>query len=175
MKSKKYRLIAAIFVVIALTHPVVGSAAEHQLGFGVHYWTTIDDLEDEGFGSIDSDGASWLLSYQYIPAGIFRIEGDLEYFANGYGGSDDAAISPLVLVIVGSGLYAGAGLGVTYSDDFDHRLSEPFFVARVGFNFVVLPKVHLDVNANYRFNAWSELNGVDTGTITLGVIARFKL
>ena len=51
----------------------------------------------------------------------------------------------------------------------------PFYAFRVGADLEVLPHIHLDINANYRFEDWGKLNtsDVSSDTITLGAAARF--
>ena len=152
----------------------VAQAAEHRVGLGVHYWQTVDDLiagED-----LEDDGVSFLLSYQYVPKrGLFRFEFDLEYFSDGFGGSADSAISPVVYVVVGKPFYVAGGLGVTFSSGLEDDPSDPFFTGRVGYLFDLLPGLALDVNANYRTNAFEQLGDFDVDTFTLGAIVRLKL
>ena len=147
-------------------------AAEHRIGGGFNYWRTIDDIDLDFFDDIDDDGLALIGSYQYVPAGIFRLEVALEYFDEGFGGSPDSAFSPQAYVLVGKGIYAGLGLGITYSNGFEDDLSDPFFAARGGFDMTLLPGVHLDLNANYRFDAWSELDEASTDAIFLGAQVR---
>jgi hypothetical protein len=162
---------AALAVVIAAPAP----AAEHRLGGGVHYWRTVDDLEDEGFDEIEDDGRSFVLSYQYVPAGLVKIQLDAEYFEEGFGGATEEAISPQLYLVLGSRLYAAVGVGLTYSDEFENSWSDPFYAARVGMDFLLLPRTHLDLNANYRADAFGELEEADTDAITLGAVVRFRL
>ena len=111
-----------LLAVLALA-PALGSEAvadtEYRLGGGVHYWRTLDDLEDEGFDEIDDSGLAYVLSWQAVPGGLFKFEVDLEYFQEGFGGSTSDAISPQAYLIVGSGFYAALGGGIIYSDDFE--------------------------------------------------------
>ena len=158
--------------VAALALVSTPAAAEFRLGGGVNYWRTLDDLEDEGFDDIDESGLSYVLSYQYVPGGLLRLEIDVEYFDEGFGGAASEAISPQGYLLVGSGFYAGLGVGVTYSDDFEDEVSDPFYGAKLGVDFELLPNFHLDVYANYRFDAWSELEEVDTDTVFLGAVVR---
>ena len=151
------------------------TAAEHLLGGGVHYWQTVDDLADEGFETIDDEGESFVLSYQYVPAGLVKLQIDAEYFEKGFGGAAEEAIAPQVYLLVGNRLYAGVGIGMTYSDEFEDSWSDPFYAARVGLDFAILPRTHLDLNANYRANAFSQLDEADTDTVTLGAVLRFRL
>jgi hypothetical protein len=158
-----------IFCLLLLCCTLPTAAAEHRLGAGIHYWRTVNDL---GSGSLDSNGVAGMLSYQYVPMGLFKIEGDLEYFPKGFGGADDTAWSPQVYFLVGGRFYAGVGAGVIYSKSFDGELSDPFYAARIGTDLVLLPHLHLDVNANYRFKDWNQIDEADTDTITLGAVVR---
>ena len=64
--------------------------------------------------------------------------------------------------------WARVGAGVTISDGLPDDVSDPFWAARVGWDFQVLPNVHVDLNANYRADAFSELEEVDSDAVTLG-------
>ena len=112
------------------------------------------------------------LTYQYAPEGWFRFELDLEYYEAGFGGSTDAAVSPLAFLLLELGLYAGVGVGVTVSDGLDDNVSDPFYAARLGYDFAPLPNVHIDLNANYRADAFSALEDADTDALTLGASLR---
>lgn len=152
-----------------------GDSASSSIGLGVHAWRTVDDLRSEGFGGIRRDGISYLLSYQYKPGALLKFELDGEYFPQGFGGSSRNAFSPQAFVLLGGFIYGGVGIGTIYSRDFGNNFSSPFYVARVGLDLHLLPRFHLDVNGNYHFNAFNELKGANTGTITLGAIARFGI
>lgn len=54
-------------------------------------------------------------------------------------------------------------------------VSDPFYAARVGLDFVLLPRIHLDVNLNYRAGTFDELDEASSDTITLGAALRFGL
>jgi len=159
----------------ALAAAGTAEAAEHRLGLGVHYWRTVDDLADEGFEDLEDDGLSYLVSYQYVPRGLLRFEIDLEYYDDGFAGSDESAFAPIGYLVVGSGFYVAAGVGVTISDGLEDDVSDPFFAGKVGFMFDLLPGVSLDLNANYRANAFSELDEADTDAITMAALVRFSL
>lgn len=150
------------------------AAAEHRIGVGLHYWQTVDDLV-AGAG-IEDDGVSLLVSYQYVPnRSLLRFELDLEYFDDGFGGSTQSAYAPVAYVVIGDKLYVAAGIGLTFSSGLADDPSDPFYSARFGYQFHLLPGLLLDLNANYRTNAFEQLDNFDTDTITLGVIARVKL
>jgi hypothetical protein len=174
--ARRAPLLAAMALVLgwagAAARP---AAAESSFGFGVHAWRTVKDLRSQGFGNIRRSGVSYLVSYQYIPGPLVKLELDGEYFDKGFGGSTHYAISPQAYVLVGGLVYGGLGIGTTYSRDFSHNFSSPFYAARAGLDLHLLPYLHLDVNANYRFNAWHELKGANTGTITLGALARLRI
>ncbi|MCP4657454.1 MAG: hypothetical protein GY856_18775 [bacterium] len=173
---KRFLIIVALAALASgLAGAAAAGAAEHRLGLGVHYWRTVDDLADEGFEDIEDDGLSYLVSYQYVPRGLFRFEIDLEYYGDGFAGSTESAFSPVGYIVVGSGFYVAAGVGVTISDGLEDDVSDPFFSGRVGFVFDLLPGVGLDLNANYRANAFSELDDADTNAITLAALVRFSL
>lgn len=162
------RLLCLIAIVLVA---VPAAAAEHRFGLGGHYWRTIDSIEDDDF-DIDEDGVTPYLTYQYLPGGLLRFEIDLEYFDEGFGGSAEEAYAPIVFALVGGGLYGGVGVGVVVSDGFEDEISDPFYAARVGFDMELLPAIHLDINANYRANTFSELDEADTDSITLGAAVR---
>jgi len=153
---------------------VPASAAEHRLGLGAHYWQTLDELEDDNF-DFEEEGFSWVGSYQYVPVGLFKLELDLEYFPDGFGGVEESAWSPQVYVVVGGSFYAAVGAGVVYSDAFKDTITDPFYAGRLGFEVAILPRTRLDIHGNYRFNDWNEIEQADTDTITLGALLRVTL
>lgn len=168
------QVIAIALLSFAAVAVAPAQAGEHRLGFGFHYWKTVDELDDEGFDDIDDSGLSQVFSYQYLPNPVLRWEIDVEYFDDGFAGATEEAYSPQVFLLFGRGIYGGLGVGATYSSGLIDDWSDPFYAARAGIDLLLLPKIHLDINANYRFDAWSELEDVDTETLTLGAIARFS-
>jgi hypothetical protein len=163
---------------IALAAPVAAAApaaaeTEHRFGAGVHYWKNLDEIADDlpDF-EVDEDGLTGVLSYQYV-AGLLRFELAAEYFESGFQGSADWAVAPQAYVLIGRGLYAGVGVAATYADFERGSWSDPYFIAKAGFDMLLVPRVHLDLNADYRFAEWEELEDYDTDTITLGATVRF--
>jgi hypothetical protein len=153
------------------------AAVEHRLGAGVHYWKTLAELEDDGFNLTDEEGFSFILSYQFVPVRLLKLEVDFEYFPEGFGGSasGEDALSPQVYVLLGGKLYAGAGVGVVYSDGYStgDNPTDPFYALRVGVDIPLLPRrARLDLNANYQFDQWNQYEQADTDTITLGGMIR---
>lgn len=166
-------MLAAVLVLGLFAAPAAW-AGEHKIGVGVHYWRALDDLEDDGF-DIDEDGLAGLLSYQYLPGGLLRFEIDIEYFPDGFAGAQDEAFGPIVFLLVGGSLYGGVGVGITYSDELEGDFSDPYYAARVGFNLSILPGLDLDINANYRADAFNDLDEASSDAITLGAMLRFSI
>jgi hypothetical protein len=181
MTQRSFNLATAfplLALALALAAGLAGArpaAADSWVGVGLHAWRTVDDLQSDGFSDLRRDGVSYLLSYQYDPGALLKFEVDGEYYPKGFGGATHSAISPEAYVLVGGFFYGGVGIGTLYSSDFANHFSSPFYAARVGLDLHLLPRLKLDLNANYRFNAWSELHGVNTGTVTLGAVGRFRL
>ena len=148
------------------------AVAEVRIGAGVHYWTALGDIEVDDV-DIDESGASFIGSIQWAPDGLFKFEANLEYFTDGFGGDNAGALAPQAFALLGDSLYGGLGIGVTYNDDLEgDDISDPFYTARVGLDIEILPSLHLDINANYIFNAFSDIDGADEDSITLGAIGR---
>jgi hypothetical protein len=169
--------VAATLLAAALAVPSSARAeAEFTLGLGAHYWRTLDDLVDEGF-DVEEEGLAPVAAWQYFPGGLVGFEVEVEYFEAGFGGATGDAVAPSVYVLVSAqdGLYGGVGIGVTLSDDFDGNVSDPFYTGRIGFVLGLLPKIGLDINANYRAASFSELEEADTDAITLGASLRIGL
>ncbi len=165
--------VTASLAILASTTTAWGADAggDHRIGVGANYWRTIDNIDDDSF---DEDGISWIGTYQYWP-GLVGLELDVEWFREGFGGSPEDVYAPQALVLVGRWVYAAGGIGGYYSDgDF---AEDPFYVFRAGLNFQALPALYLDLNANYRFEAWDDLEAsetnIDSDTVTLGAAARF--
>jgi hypothetical protein len=164
----------AVSLALAALVPAAATAGEHRLGFGYHYWQTLDDIELDELSEIDDEGSSIVASYQYLPGGLIRLEADLEYFEEGFGGALDEAYAPQLFVLFGRNFYGGVGVGVTKSDGFadGDEWSDPWYAGRVGLELLLLPRVHLDINANYRADAFKELEEAETDALTLGASLR---
>jgi hypothetical protein len=164
----------ALLAALVLISAGAASAGEHRLGVGLLYFDATDDLGNGGL-DINDDGTAGVLSYQYRPGGFLSFELDLEFAPDGYAGSNDSTVSPVAWVLFGKGLYVGVGAGISFSSEFEDDVSDPFFAARVGFNFLLLPRTRLDVNVNYRADAFEGLGGADSDAITFGAILRFTI
>jgi hypothetical protein len=170
------RLVVMLAVIGAMVAVVTDRAAaeiHHRIGLGAHYWVALDDIN---VTDVDEDGLSYYLTYQLCPAGMLKFEFDVEMMPDGYGGSDDDVYAPQAYAILGGGIYAGIGVGTYYTDgDFS---SDPFFALKAGLDLHILPFVHLDINANYRFEDWDDISDVpediSSDTITLGAALRLQ-
>lgn len=162
----------ALAAVLVLGFAAPATAGEHRLGAGLHYWRSVTQLgNDFPDFNIQDDGLSEVVSYEYL-AGFIRVEAAAEYFNKGFQGSTDWAVSPQVYVLVGRGFYGGVGVGVTYSNFAHGDWSDPYYIAKAGVDFLLLPKLHLDVNADYRFLKWKDIHNYDSETITFGATVR---
>lgn len=155
-----------------LLSPVTCLSEEHRIGIGANYWVTLDDIEfDEE--KIDDDGFSFLATYQYWP-GLLGFELDLEFLPDRFG---DSAIAPQAYILVGRSIYAGAGIGINYSDS--EFSDQPFFALRAGLNLELLPGIYADIYANYRFNDKKDIENeqtdIDTDTVFLGAAVRIAM
>jgi len=155
---------------MASTSQAQEQGGNNQFGVGVHYWTTVKNIDVQ---DIDKNGFSYLAMYQYH-YGWVGIEADLEWFQKGFGGATQDIYQPQAYLILGKVIYAAAGIGGYYTDG---KLADnPFYAFRAGLDIPLLPILHLDINANYRFENWDDLStegkSVDTDTITLGAAVR---
>ncbi|KGO34163.1 hypothetical protein JT06_10105 [Desulfobulbus sp. Tol-SR] len=165
------RLLMAILALGLVLFTADLQAGEHRIGGGANYWVAVDDLDEEGVD--DDDGFSYLVSYQHW-WDFLGIEVDMELLPDRFG---ETAYAPEAYILVGSTIYAGAGMGLIRTDgDF---ADDPFYAFRVGLNLEMLPSVYVDLSANYRFNDSAQLEDddtdIDTDTIFFGAALRFAL
>ena len=157
---------------LLLSSAAMVAAGPHQAGIGLHYWFAIDEIENQD--SFDEDGFNWLFSYKYQNS-IIGFLGEVEMADREIAGNDDLVWSPQVFVTIGDFLYGGVGIGVHYTDS---DFSDPFYALKVGLDMELIHDfLHLDVNANYRFDNWdydAVREDVDTDTVTLGAVVRFE-
>ncbi|MDH3403641.1 MAG: hypothetical protein OES32_16525 [Acidobacteriota bacterium] len=172
---------ASAFVValalLAFAVAPAAHAADHYFGGGFRYLKTVDDLETEG-GRVDADGRSFILSYQLDPAGLLKLEADLEVFDGGFGDATGTVYSPQVFALVGGTLYGGVGAGLYYlsSNQIGSSSSDVFYLGRLGLQLTLLPRIHLDLNANYQTDAFAKVfDGAGSDAITLGAMVRFRI
>ncbi len=164
---KKIMLLPLFLFLLAACN---AQAIEHRLGVGGNYWLSLEDIDLKS-QDVDESGFSLSGTYQYW-FGLFAVEVDLEFLPDRFG---DDAISPQAYILAGSGLYAGLGIGIMYTDgDF---AESPFLGLKAGVNLEVIPGIYADIYANYRFNEKKDLDNeetdIDTDTIFLGGAIRF--
>ncbi len=164
---------AMMGLVICLTFCVLcgpGSAeAGGRVGLGLTYWHALDDIDLSDF---DQDGVSWFLSYQSRGAYLLGWEADLEMMPKGFMAADENVYAPQAYVVIGTSIHGSVGIGWYYSDG--DWAEEPFYALRIGMEYTLVPSIYLDINANYRFTNWGDLEGedIDTDTIMLGAALR---
>ncbi len=176
MPRKPFLPALALFLAFFAVAPAA-EAAEHFFGGGIRYFQTLDDIRLDDLGKIDAEGNSFILSYQANPAGLFKFELDLEYFDD-FGGVTGEVFSPQALILVGGNLYGGVGAGLYYLSDnpLGGDTSDLFYVGRLGLQLTLLPRIHLDLNANYQTDAFDRIfDGADSDAITLGAMVRFRI
>ncbi len=169
------RTLLAAVAVAAL--PATAFTAEHTLGGGVRYFETVDNLSIDDLGAIEDSGNSLILAYGINPAGILRYEFQLEYIEDGYAPETGEVISPQAFVLLGSTLYGGVGIGIDHLPDntLGDDTSDAYFIGRLGLDLLLLPRVHLDINANYQTDKFDKvLSGPSSDTLTLGALVHFR-
>jgi hypothetical protein len=163
-------LIAAV-AAPAADLPVVGG---NRLGGGLHYWR---NMESGGLGTSISDGAAWVLSYQFRPAKLLTLQPDLELYPRHFIASGDRVYAPQAFLLVGMGLYGGLGGGLLLSGG--RTAEQPFYAARAGLDIEVLPATFLDLNLNYRGSRWSDIGNMfdkfTTSAVSAGIALRYGL
>ncbi len=170
--NKKYSLtLMALFVSGALFMPSIGRA-DSSIGAGISYFQTLGDIEESE--EFDESSVSVTLSYKIGMADLISLEVDLDFVPD-YGGSDEVLYMPQAFLLVGSTLYAGAGVGMGYIDG---DSTDAFYGFRVGLDLPLGESLSFDINANYRFmdvDAIDDLDSDDADSITFGAILRLAL
>jgi hypothetical protein len=165
------RLLMALLALGLVLFTADLQAGEHRIGGGANYWVAVDDLDEEGID--DDDGFSYFISYQHW-WDFLGVEIDMELLPDRFG---ENAYAPEAYILIGSTIYAGAGMGLIRTDG--EFADDPFYAFRVGLNLELLPRVFVDISANYRFNDSVQLKDddtdIDTDTIFLGAAVRFAL
>jgi hypothetical protein len=153
-----------------------GANAGGSIGGGLHYLRNLGDITDNGINDLSQDSFSIIGSYQYDMR-MFKVEGNVEYIFD-YVGTGHPMWEPSAYGLVGLGalpLYAGAGIGIGYTDN--EWQQNPFYALRAGVN-VPLAKMGLDVFATYRFQSDTDLKnltGEDLDSVTFAAVLRFGM
>jgi len=139
-----------------------------EVGIGARYFTVLDDID---LDNVDTDGIAWSAALR-LDSGLFALQGEVEVFPDNYGGATETVYAPQALLLLGDVLYAGIGLGAFYTDgEFTNDL---FYLLRAGF-MIPIGRLKLDLNANYIFTDFDELetDDINSNTITIGAQLRW--
>lgn len=167
-----HRILATLFSLVIVAG-VSAPAAAAQLGVGLHYLRTIDDLGDiEGASQDDFS----LFGTVTVPVAMLRVEGAVEWTPD-YLGSDEHLFQPAAYGLLPLGLlYGGVGIGVGYlTGDGNGWASNPFYALRAGVD-LELGGLALDAFASYRFQSASFVDGAsnfDLDALTLAAQIKF--
>jgi len=147
-----------------------------SLGAGIHYLRNLGDITDDGAVDLNQNSVGLIGSYQYDMR-MFKVEGNVEYIFD-YVGTGHPMWEPSLYGLFGLGalpLYAGAGIGIGYTDN--QWQQNPFYALRAGVN-LPLGKMGLDLFATYRFQSDTDLKnltGEDLDSLTFAGVLRFGM
>ena len=158
----------------ALGTATPAAAIEHRLGLGIHEWKPASELLKEPQDGDESD-LTVLVSYQLVLFRPLKLQVDLEFFPNGFGGSGEEAWFPQGSIVVGDRFYAALGAGSVYSEALEGSLSDVIYSARLGIDIPILPRLRLDVSADHRAPDLSGLGEVEAETVTFAAVVRVRL
>ena len=147
-------LVCFLFTCALLANIRTASAQDefrHRPGIGVRYRQPLEGSESE---MLSRDGASWSLGYQFAWHHLFRADAALEIIPWNFAGEKPIILAPQASVLVGAGLYAGAGMGVFLSAN--GVVDRPFLTFRAGFEPEFQPALFLDLAVDYRTITWTE-------------------
>lgn len=166
---KRTIVLMAMLGMVGAWMPALAGDGDHRLGGGVNYWKALDDIK---LGDIDEEGLSYVVSYQYRPS-LVGFQLDFELLPDLYG---EDAFAPAAYVMVGTGLYLAAGIGVVNRDS--KWANDPFYALKTGLDLELLPAIHLDLGLSYRFDSKTKLDSavkdIDTDTLFMGLAARLE-
>ena len=149
---------------------------EHRVGFGARYWISVEDVDID---HIDRTGLAYCATYQYRTDTALQlgIAAELEQLPEDYAASGEHVYTPQAYLVAGRDLYGALGVGAYFSDgEFSDDL---FYALRAGVDLELLPKLYLDLHADYRFENFEDLvNGdleFESDTIFLGAAIRLGI
>lgn len=163
-----------LFLGTAFGIAIPAGAIEHRLGLGVHQWRPASELLEEPEDGDESD-LTGLVSYQLVLFRSLKLQADLEFFPNGFGGSGEEAWYPQGSIVVGDRFYAAIGAGGVYSEDLEGNFSDVIYSARLGIDYPILPRIRLDVSADHRAPDLSGLAEAEAETVTFAAVVRVRL
>ena len=166
---KPFHLLFITLAFLTCTTSFADNSQGARLGVGVNYFVALDDIDTD---DIDEDGFSYILTYKNQGAGLIGFQVDLELLPDFYG---EDAYAPAAYVVLGSGLYIAAGVGIVNIDS--EWAEDPFFAFKAGLDLALTSHLSVDVGASYRFDSELELDdavdGIDTDTVFLGGAVRW--
>ena len=178
-----------VIIGICLFFIVCGSvmAGDHTFGIGYHYFYTLDNIRDDiedSFGDVfHEDGTAINFSYRYKWNTHAGILAEVQTYPDGFLDAE-SSISPRLLFVLGQSFYIGGGIGwnnvdweeTTESLHDSDEWTDSFFMLRVGVEFPLLTDhLFLEINANYEFNQWNDVDAFDSDIITFGAAVKFTL
>jgi hypothetical protein len=171
MKTTWGLILGAALLVTGMSPSTQAADTANRLGAGANYWVALENLDDEDIRDLDENGFSYYASYQYWPT-LLGLELQVEMYPDWMG--QDDAYAPQAYLLLGSTLYAGAGVGIMYFQD--DWADDPFYALKAGLNLELIPNLFLDVSANYRFKDSTQFDDdssdIDTDTVFLGAALR---
>ena len=168
--------LCGIGIVVLVASAATGAQSQdkrHFVGGGVNYLKTVGDIKDDN--DWDSDALSYVGSYQFKANRALKLAAEIEYVPD-VGPNDDAVWQPQGYLLLGSSIYAGAGIGIGYIDG--EWNDDPFYALRAGLELPLGRILFLDINANYRFvkmSALEDLDSDDADQVTFGAALRIAL
>jgi hypothetical protein len=150
------------------------AAIESRIGLGVHLWTPAGELLADPFAG-DVNELTGLVSYQLVLFRPLKLQLDLEYFPNGFGGTGIVLVFPQGLIVVGEHFYVAGGAGWFYSTRIQGKTSDVTYLARVGTDLPVRPRLHLDIFAEQRAPEASGLADLDEDKVSFAAVLRLRL
>lgn len=163
---KRISWVVAGLVVVLVAVGQQSFADPHRLGIGVRYNAAAESLGDD----FDASGLSYLVSYQFVPLSLLKVEVDVEIMPSSLTGSGTGFV-PQVYALLGGIVYGGLGIGLPYVDG--EFANDPLYNIRLGLD-IPISKIHIDVNANYRFSDFDQLSSFDTDNIQVGLLGRYE-
>lgn len=164
MKMRRMLGVGLVGLGLLFATSAFAESATNRLGVNVTYWKTMGDFADDvRTDALDENGVSYQVIYQYVPTSLLRLEGAVEYFPTDFRGGDGPFWAPQGFVLLGIGpVVGGLGIGVYYGDG--NFADAPFYMARLGLEFELLPRIFVGVDANYRVDDWGEIEELKTVT-----------
>ncbi|HEY7216700.1 MAG TPA: hypothetical protein VIC28_18910 [Thermoanaerobaculia bacterium] len=171
MKPRSLRGLLGAALLLA-AGPVAG--IENRIGIGVHLWTPAGELRENPL-AMDENEVTGLVSYQLVLCRPLKLQVDLEYFPNGFGGTGIVFVFPQGFIVLGDRWYLAGGAGWFYSTRILGKTSDVVYLARVGTDRPIRPRLHLDVFAERRAPEVNDLTRLDEDTFSFAAVLRLRL